>query len=87
MAKPRDTLFAGLSIDGIRKKMLILQVNGAPRELPPGSNIESLIASMQLGGKRIAIELNGEIVPKSRHAHTALREGDTLEIVVAVGGG
>ena len=46
-----------------------------------------LIASMQLSGKRIAIELNGEIVPKSSHASTQLRDGDKLEVVVAVGGG
>jgi thiamine biosynthesis protein ThiS len=67
--------------------MLVLQVNGKARELPPGSNVENLIASMQLNGKRYAIELNGEIVPKSAHAATPLNHGDKLEVVIAVGGG
>lgn len=40
-----------------------------------------------LTGKRLAVEKNGEIVPKSRHADTPLAPGDRLEIVVAVGGG
>ncbi len=67
--------------------MLVLQVNGTSREFPHGSNLENLISSMQLSGKRFAIELNGEIVPKSAHAATALNHGDKLEVVIAVGGG
>ncbi len=67
--------------------MLVLQVNGTSREIPPGSNVENLITSMQLNGKRYAIELNGEIVPKSAHAATPLNHGDKLEVVIAVGGG
>jgi sulfur carrier protein len=67
--------------------MLQLQINGKPSELPRDSNIEQLVASLQLEGKRYAIELNGEIVPKSRHAATRLNNGDKLEVVVAVGGG
>jgi sulfur carrier protein len=70
-----------------QKIMLVLQINGTARELPPGSNVENLIASMQLNGKRYAIELNGEIVPKSAHAATPLNHGDKLEVVIAVGGG
>ena len=46
-----------------------------------------MLAEMALAGKRIAIERNGEIVPKSRFAHTQLADGDKLEVVVAVGGG
>jgi sulfur carrier protein len=67
--------------------MLVLQVNGKPRELPPGSSVEHLVSMLDLHGKRFAIELNGEIVPKSRHAATALQNGDKLEVVIAVGGG
>lgn len=67
--------------------MLVLQVNGAPRELPVGSSVESLVSTLELHGRRFAIELNGEIVPKSRHAATALQSGDKLEVVIAVGGG
>ena len=67
--------------------MLELHVNGKPQSVATGSNIEQLVASLSLEGKRFAVELNGEIVPKSRHAVTALHDGDTLEVVVAVGGG
>lgn len=42
---------------------------------------------MALAGKRFAIELNGEIVPKSSHTRTHLQDGDKLEVVIAVGGG
>lgn len=47
----------------------------------------ALISELGYNGKRIAVELNGEIVPKSQHATTPLSEADQLEIVVAVGGG
>ena len=67
--------------------MPVLQINGKPQEVSAGSNVENLIAALQLEGKRFAIELNGEIVPKSRHAATTLKQGDKLEVVIAVGGG
>ena len=67
--------------------MPVLQINGKPQQIPTGSSVENLIATLQLEGKRFAIELNGEIVPKSRHAATTLNQGDKLEVVVAVGGG
>ncbi len=50
-------------------------------------NLVALLDTLELTGKRIAVELNGEIVPKSQHAATTLNQGDQLEIVVAVGGG
>ena len=46
-----------------------------------------LLREQGLIGRKVAVELNGEIVPRSRHADTALAHGDRLEIVVAVGGG
>jgi sulfur carrier protein len=67
--------------------MPVLQINGKAQKVPPGSSVENLIATLHLEGKRFAIEVNGEIVPKSRHAATALNDGDTLEVVIAVGGG
>lgn len=67
--------------------MPVLQINGKPQTVPPDSNVENLIATLNLEGKRFAIELNGEIVPKSRHALTTLNQGDKLEVVIAVGGG
>ncbi len=67
--------------------MLTLQINGEQKQFPADLNVAGLIASMALAGKRFAIELNGEIVPKSSHANIQLHDGDKLEVVVAVGGG
>ncbi len=64
-----------------------IQVNGQDIELPDGSNIITLLETMQLTGKRIALERNREIIPKSQYAQTVLHAGDRLELVVAVGGG
>jgi sulfur carrier protein len=64
-----------------------LSVNGESRHVPPGANVTRLLDELGLTGKRVAVERNGEIVPRSRHGETALAEGDKLEIVVAVGGG
>ena len=55
--------------------------------MPSGVSISRLLDELGLTGKRVAVERNGEIVPRSRHGETALAEGDQLEIVVAVGGG
>jgi sulfur carrier protein len=62
-------------------------VNGAAQPVPAGTTVAQLLERMALAGRRIAVERNGEIVPKSRHAEVALADGDRLEIVVAVGGG
>ncbi|WP_296753263.1 sulfur carrier protein ThiS [Thiobacillus sp.] len=67
--------------------MIELLINGEPRTFPAPLTLSQLIASLDLLGKRIAIEKNGEIVPRSQHADTPLASGDRLEIVVAVGGG
>ena len=67
--------------------MITLRINGEARQHPSDLTIAALLASMGLTGKRLAVERNGEIVPKSRHGETRLAEGDQLEIVVAVGGG
>ena len=67
--------------------MIQITVNGESRSLAPGTTVAALLAAMNLTGKRIAVERNGDIVPKGRHADTSLAAGDRLEIVVAVGGG
>lgn len=64
-----------------------LRVNGDVREVSAPSTLESLIVELGLGGKRLAVELNGEIVPRSEYGTHSLREGDQLEIVQAIGGG
>jgi sulfur carrier protein len=64
-----------------------LTVNGQPQRLEAVTNVTRLLEALELAGKRVAVEKNGEIVPRSRYADTALADGDQLEIVVAVGGG
>ncbi len=67
--------------------MIELVINGEPRRFPAPLTLSQLVESLDLAGKRIAIEKNGEIVPRSLHADSRLASGDRLEIVVAVGGG
>lgn len=67
--------------------MLNLKINGESRQFSEALTVAGLIAALGYAGKRIAVEKNGEIVPKSQHASTPLASGDQLEIVVAVGGG
>ena len=67
--------------------MIEVNVNGAAQRLAPGTDVAALLERLQLAGKRVAVEKNGEIVPRSRFAQTALANGDRVEIVVAVGGG
>ena len=63
-----------------------VQINGESQTLPP-CTVADLLAARGLAGKRVAVERNGTIVPRSLHAQTTLADGDRLEIVVAVGGG
>ena len=62
-------------------------LNGEPKTIKTDSSITDLIQLMDLGEARIAVELNLEIVPRSEHATTKLKAGDTLEVVHAIGGG
>jgi thiazole synthase len=65
---------------------LALTVNGEPRRAAPGS-IADLVRSLELDPAKVAVERNGEIVPRSTLAAVAIAEGDVLEIVHFVGGG
>jgi sulfur carrier protein len=64
-----------------------LFVNGEPRELADGATIDTLLAILGVDRRRVAVERNREIVPRSEHAATRLQEGDRVEIVTMVGGG
>ena len=64
-----------------------ISVNGASRMLAPSQSVADLVSDLALEGKRIAVEVNGTIVPRSRYGDTRLRAGDRVEIVGAVGGG
>ncbi|MDA0983993.1 MAG: sulfur carrier protein ThiS [Proteobacteria bacterium] len=67
--------------------MIQVVVNGAEQRLDAPLAVSELVARMALAGRRIAVERNGEIVPRSAHGSTLVTDGDRLEIVVAVGGG
>jgi len=64
-----------------------IQLNGEPFELPDGESVAALLNRLDLAGRRVAVELNLDIVPRSQHDATALREGDQVEVVHAIGGG
>ena len=67
---------------------LALTINGQARDFDLAeSTVHALVERMGLLGKRIAIERNGEIVPRAAYQETQLASGDKLEIVGAVGGG
>ena len=67
--------------------MIQVIVNGAAQRFEAPLNVAALLERLEMAGKKIAVEKNGEIVPKSAHAKTVIVDGDELEIVVAVGGG
>ena len=64
-----------------------LTVNGEMREAPDSATLADLLASLGIDGRRVAIERNREIAPKSLWSQIVLAEGDQLEIVQFVGGG
>jgi sulfur carrier protein len=67
--------------------MINITVNGDTQRHDCACALSELLHNMALTGKKIAVERNGEIVPKSAHGSTLVLDGDRLEIVVAVGGG
>mgnify|MGYP001039026794 CR=1 FL=1 len=66
---------------------LTIRLNGHDTHLDDVRTVQDLVAHLGYQGKRIAVERNGDIVPRSQHGDTLLTDGDRLEIVVAVGGG
>ena len=67
--------------------MISITVNGEHHQFNGPLNCADLLSRLELAGRRVALERNGEIVPRSRYGEQTLDDGDTLEIVVAVGGG
>ena len=62
-------------------------LNGESRSLATTLTVLELLQAEGLGERRVAVEVNGEIVPRSRHGESRLRDGDRIEIVHALGGG
>jgi sulfur carrier protein len=68
-------------------KMIQLIINGKPQHFDSTLSVSQLLEGMTLKNKRIAVECNGQIIPRSKFEEQTLTDGDQLEIVVAVGGG
>ena len=68
-------------------QIMNILVNGVPHELPAETRLQTLIDQMKLAGKRYAVEVNQEIIPRTEHADHVLNDGDKVEIVQAIGGG
>jgi len=62
-------------------------INGETKELPGAMSVAELVEHLGLKSGRVAVELNREVVPKSRHSEVQVTDGAVLEIVQAVGGG
>ena len=64
-----------------------IEVNGARRQVDDGTTVADLLTLLGVATPMVAVERNRDIVPRSRHGSTLLRDGDQVEIVTLVGGG
>ncbi|MBS7661801.1 sulfur carrier protein ThiS [Pseudomonas lalucatii] len=64
-----------------------VQINGKRERLPDGLSLAQLLVRLDLQSRRLAIEHNLDVVPRSQYATVRLQQGDRLEIVHAIGGG
>ena len=69
------------------KAMISVTVNGEPRSIATGSSIVAMLESLGLDPRKIAVEHNGEVVPRSTLGGVEVKDGDSFEIVHFVGGG
>lgn len=64
-----------------------IRLNGAGHEMAEGTTIAELVSTLELSGRRIAIEVNGRVIPASEHEQYTLDDGDQVELISAIGGG
>jgi sulfur carrier protein len=67
--------------------MIQVTVNGAAHSFEAPLDVGALLERLAMAGRKVAVERNGEIVPRGRHREVLLENGDRLEVVAAVGGG
>ncbi|MBL6725920.1 MAG: sulfur carrier protein ThiS [Rubripirellula sp.] len=67
--------------------MIEILVNGKTVSIPDAITLEKVLRSVEVPPNYLAVEINGEVVPKEQHASTIVRDGDELEVVTLVGGG
>ncbi len=75
------------SAENRSQRAATISCNGEVFPLPPGTTVARLLEQLQLDPRRVAVEVNRELVPRRRHAEHLLRSGDVVEIVTLVGGG
>ncbi len=71
----------------VKSAAMNIIINGEHRPLEPGTSLDELVQLLDLKGKRLAIEVNQEIVPRGQFEHFKLSDNDHVEIVHAIGGG
>lgn len=86
-AKDRAALLRANRPAAIMPAMIEIQLNGQSQQIAPDTTVAALLEQHGWAQRRVAVECNGQIVPKSQHPLTALRAGDRLEVVHAIGGG
>ncbi len=69
------------------EQTILVTINGAPRDVPPGRTLPEVLASLGLDARLVVVEHNREIVERARMAEVVVEAGDNLEIVHFVGGG
>ena len=83
---PRE-LLSGSGRDDIVLHTVTVMVNDETRALPDGATVADLVATLGLGARRIAVEVNRMVVPRAEYPSTTLRDGDADEVIHFVGGG
>lgn len=66
---------------------IVIQLNGAPREIAEGQTVAGLVGELSLLPNQVAVELNQELVPREQRDERVLQAGDAVELVTLVGGG
>jgi thiamine biosynthesis protein ThiS len=80
-------LLSGSRRDDIVPHTVTVMVNDETRALPDGATVADLVATLGLGARRIAVEVNRMVVPRAEYPSTKLRDGDAVEVIHFVGGG
>jgi len=67
--------------------LITITLNGKPQRIEQPSSVVDLLACLDINSDRVAVAVNGEVVPRETWSQAAINEGDSVEVVRAVGGG
>jgi sulfur carrier protein len=82
-----DDRISHIKSSAITTSMITAKINGIREKVKAGTTISILINDLNIANRKIALEVNGEIIPRSQFDSRILEDGDQIEIVTAVGGG